>query len=613
MQVGNNEVYELFQSAWSGAPYAEEGVEAEDEIHIVTDLGLVPVSNVAADRKRSRQKPKTEIEMVVEQIIETQKQFNIEKLPSPWLPPLAPRLARPASVTAEAAAFPIGLKDEPELQSQSDYLYQWIEDGNIGIFGSAGYGKSTTAMTLLLSFAAAYSPAQLHYYIFDFGNSALLPLRQLPHTADYFRLDDEKKMEKFIKFMKEEMERRKQRFMEKEVSSIKLYNALSEEKLPVIIVALDNFDVVKEEMPDFETQLIQYARDGQSLGIFVILTATRVNGIRPPLTNNLKTKIVHYFIDSSEKFSLIGRTPYEVEPIPGRALVKKEHAALTQMYLPADGEDDIEVLENVKREIERLKEAYQHIPKPEPIPMLPPRLPFAVFTNTYVKNQASGLIHIGLDEQTVRPVAINIRTDPHCLIVGQSRKGKTNVVKVILEALLVQEPESIGLLDGIDRGLAAYANRDGVTYMEAKEKLTQWLNEANAVLQKRESAYIKAVNEGRTAAHAWPPIALIADSLLRLQQETDSIMQSRIANMMKQYSHLGFHVFVAGNAGEFVKGFDALTGELKQIRQAILVTKKSEQSLFALPFTRNEQEIEPGFGYFVVGGKDQKIQIPKVE
>ncbi|WP_027409952.1 type VII secretion protein EssC [Anoxybacteroides tepidamans] len=613
LQVGNNEVYELFQSAWSGAPYMEEGVEAEDDIYIVTDLGLVPVSNVTADRKQSRKKPKTEIEMVVEQIIETQKQLNIEKLPSPWLPPLASRLPRVTSLAADTVNFPIGLKDEPELQSQSDYFYQWMEDGNIGIFGSAGYGKSTTMMTLLLSFAAAYSPTQLHYYIFDFGNNALLPLRQLPHTADYFRFDDEKKIEKFIKFMKEEMERRKQRFMEKEVSTIKLYNALSEEKLPIIIVALDNFDLVKEEMPDFETQLIQYARDGQSLGIFLMLTATRVNGIRPPLMNNLKTKIVHYFIDSSEKFSLIGRTPYDVEPIPGRALVKKDQAVLTQMYLPAEGEDDMAVLENVKKEIERLREKYTDVPKPEPIPMLPSRLPFAVFANMYVKNRASGFIHIGLDEQSVRPVAVNMRTDPHCLIVGQSRKGKTNVLKVILEALLVQKPESIGLFDGIDRGLVSYASRDGITYIEAKEGMLQWLNEADGLLQNREAVYLKAVNEGKIAEQTWPPIVFMADSLSRLQQATDSLIQDRIAKMMKRYSHLGFHVIIAGNANEFVKGFDALTAELKQIRQAILVTKKSEQSLFVLPFTRNEQEIEPGFGYFVVSGKECKIQIPKVE
>ncbi|MDI5790465.1 hypothetical protein PO124_24590 [Bacillus licheniformis] len=50
MQVGNNEVYELFQSAWSGAPYMEDGYGTEDEVAIVTDTGLIPLSDVDADR-----------------------------------------------------------------------------------------------------------------------------------------------------------------------------------------------------------------------------------------------------------------------------------------------------------------------------------------------------------------------------------------------------------------------------------------------------------------------------------------------------------------------------------------------------------------------------------
>lgn len=49
LQVGNNEVYELFQSAWSGAPYMEDGYGTEDEVAIVTDTGLIPLSDVDAD------------------------------------------------------------------------------------------------------------------------------------------------------------------------------------------------------------------------------------------------------------------------------------------------------------------------------------------------------------------------------------------------------------------------------------------------------------------------------------------------------------------------------------------------------------------------------------
>lgn len=46
LQVGNNELYELFQSAWSGAPYLRETHEGEEDVALVTDAGLVPISNV---------------------------------------------------------------------------------------------------------------------------------------------------------------------------------------------------------------------------------------------------------------------------------------------------------------------------------------------------------------------------------------------------------------------------------------------------------------------------------------------------------------------------------------------------------------------------------------
>lgn len=59
LQVGNNEVYEQFQSAWSGAPYMEDVYGTEDDIAIVTDTGLIPLSEVDADdaaKKTPRQK-----------------------------------------------------------------------------------------------------------------------------------------------------------------------------------------------------------------------------------------------------------------------------------------------------------------------------------------------------------------------------------------------------------------------------------------------------------------------------------------------------------------------------------------------------------------------------
>ncbi|MFD0051707.1 type VII secretion protein EssC [Actinomycetes bacterium NPDC127524] len=612
LQVGNNEVYELFQSAWSGAPYLEDTYGAEDEVSIVTDLGLIPISNVPAKSLGGGQEKKTEIEAVVKEILAVQQELKIEKLSSPWLPPLEERIFKPENIDENEQLLPIGLMDEPEKQSQAPYAYNWIEDGNIGIFGSSGYGKSNTVLTLLTGFAEKQTPEMLQYYIFDFGNGALLPLRQLPQTGDYFRIDQERKIEKFMMFIKAEMEKRKQLFTEKEFSGITLYNSQVEKKLPVIYVVLDNFDLVKDELPDLEMQFTQFARDGQSLGIFMILTATRISAIRQPLMNNLKTKIVHYLMDSSEQYSILGRTPFNNEPIPGRALVKKDDVHLMQVYLPAEGSDDLEVLDGVKQNIARLNKKYENYTKPKGIPMLPSRLDIGSFKSFYSPAKKAGLIPIGLAEESVTPVYVDLMSNPHLLIAGQSRKGKTNVLKLIVESLLTQEVSSVAIFDAADRGLAPYAGRENVYYLETKDAIADWLDQIIEAFEEREREYIQAIEQRTIGSLSFEPVLFVIDSITRFQQTIDSKIQDKMALLIKQYSHLGFKLIVSGNASDFTKGYDALTSELKQIRQCVLLMKKSDQSLFTLAYSRKEEEIQPGYGYFVMNGKENKIQIPHI-
>ncbi|MGM8364438.1 type VII secretion protein EssC [Virgibacillus sp. W0181] len=612
LQVGNNEVYELFQSAWSGAPYMKEAFGTEDAIALVTDLGLQPLSDVATKESTIYEK-KTEIEAVVDEIVQQQEALMIKKLSSPWLPPLPNRLIFPQDANRNEKQFSIAMIDEPEQQRQSVYYYKAMEDGNIGIFGSSGYGKSTTLLTLLLQFSEMNSPEVFQFYIFDFGNGTLLPLQQLPHTGDYFRSDDQRKIEKFMNYITEEMESRKQLFRNQQVSNIQLYNTISEHKLPLIYITLDNFDLVKEELQEMESRFVQIARDGQSLGIYTVLTATRANAVRQALMSNLKTKIVHYLMDTSEKLNILGRTPYETEATPGRAYVKKEEAFLAQIYMPTDGQTDIEVLEQIKDKVTLIAESYAQDEKPEPIPMLPSTLDFVSFHDNYGIRKQKGLLPIGLDEDSVRPVYMNINKNKHTLVIGDAQKGKTNVLKLMMEIMLEISEVNIGLFDSISHHLNTYAEEEKIDYLETKETIVTWLESVEKELSEREASYLEAVAK-RTANHLdFHPIVLMIDGVGHFQQQIDTTIQTKLTQLMKNYSHLGFHMIVTGTSSEFTKGFDPLTNELKQVKQAVLLMKKMEQSLFNLPFTRNEQEIQAGYGYYIENGDATKIQIPHCE
>ncbi|WP_187959430.1 hypothetical protein, partial [Bacillus mojavensis] len=113
----------LFQSAWSGAPYLEEVYGTEDEIAIVTDTGLIPLSEVDTE-DNAKKDVQTEIEAVVDEIERIQDEMGIEKLPSPWLPPLAERIPRTLFPSNEKDHFHFAYVDEPDLQRQAPIAYK---------------------------------------------------------------------------------------------------------------------------------------------------------------------------------------------------------------------------------------------------------------------------------------------------------------------------------------------------------------------------------------------------------------------------------------------------------------------------------------------------------
>ncbi|GAF10961.1 LOW QUALITY PROTEIN: FtsK/SpoIIIE family protein [Bacillus sp. JCM 19045] len=606
LQVGNNEQYELFQSAWSGAPYLRETHEGEEDIALVTDAGLIPMSNVQTPASK-KEKSITEMEAVVKEIETTTERLSIQKASSPWLEPLEEWLP-PVQIDTEKGMFPLALADEPETQRQFDVQYEWLKDGNIAVFGSGGYGKSTTLMALMLSFAKSFSPEALHFYVFDFGNGALLPFRQLPHTADYFKIDEKRKIEKGIALLKAEIDDRRERFLLQEVNSLTMYNQTATEPLPVLFIFIDNFDLIKEEYEQLESTFVQFARDGQSLGIYVSLTATRANALRQPLMNSMKTKIVHFMNDRNDIITLLGRSKYEIESIPGRAIVAKDSHYFAQVYLPEAGENDQQLNETIRKTIAELGRRYQDAKLPENIAMLPTQLSLVSFEKR-VGDPGDG-IPFALDEDTVKPVFLRTKSEPHLLVVGQPRKGKTNVAKVLLNYYLQQEVEDIGIVDGADRKLSSFVGQKLISYIDQKEQIKDWVSATEEKMAVREQAYMDALNTGGTVT-AFPPVVLLIDSLMRFQQTIDAPIQDKLAKLIKNTSHLGFRMIVCGNSAEFTKGFDPLTAELKLVRHYIIAMKKSDQTLVNLSFTRNEEEIAPGFGYYVVNGIETKIKIPE--
>lgn len=94
LQVGNNEIYELFQSAWSGADYNPEGrnhVQKNTTVYEITSNGQYNAINKdlsgLVNKKEAKAIP-TELDAIVENAREVFDSLDINQVASPWLPPL---------------------------------------------------------------------------------------------------------------------------------------------------------------------------------------------------------------------------------------------------------------------------------------------------------------------------------------------------------------------------------------------------------------------------------------------------------------------------------------------------------------------------------------------
>ncbi|GIN20544.1 type VII secretion protein EssC [Siminovitchia fordii] len=611
LQIGSNEQYDLFQSAWSGAQYMRSAHEGEEEIAYVTDLGLKLVSRAEMEED-NKQESITEIEAIVEEIITTTDQLAIDPAKSPWLDPLEERIFYDAKSYEEddPQAFPFALADDPENQRQFPICYDWGKSGNLMIFGMSGYGKSMTLLTLLLAFAEKQSPEQVNYYLLDFGNGALLPLRQLRHTGDYIKLDEGRKLEKLIDYIEREMERRSELFMEKEVSNISVYNEVSDEPLPSIFIVIDNYDILPEEFSDLVPAFTRFARDGQSRGIYVFATVTARNAVKPVLLNSMNMKICHYMIDKTDVTSLLGRVPFVIESVPGRMIVAKGKNWLAHTYLPAEGETDFEVIENVKSRIQTINSRYQGSALPKSMVMLPKTLTLAGFRERLVEVPQPG-IPLGLNEETVLPVYMAEDAGAHTLVVGEPQRGKSNMLKVMLSFYLEYDNiEKIIVFDGVDRPLFDFNRHEKVSYVMTMEGMNQEIEEATRVMELRKAQYEEALGQGMEFP-TFSPYLFVIDNVADFKQALGMTKETAFADMMKTFGHLQFQVIAAANHREISLGRSPVIEQLKSVRQHILLMKKSGQSVISFTMDRTET-LGEGFGYHIVNGQDVKIKIPEV-
>ena len=337
LQVGYNEIFQLGQSAWSGAPYIERNTleeNTESSIEVLDNLGNVvediKVKNETLNRVNGKQiiRILEELKALADEEQIYEKQLWLPEIPEIILLDEVQRKYKYQKKTGLCAV--IGELDDPYCQSQELLLADFSENGNAVVYGVSGSGKEKFLITMLYSLYTDYSAKELNTYILDFGAETLRMFENAPQTGDVIVDGENDRISGLIAFLYKEIEMRKKMFSAYGGSYQKHIEGI-EQEIPYILVVINNYSQFMDDYEKYDDDLISLTRDCTKYGIYFVITETTVNGIRHRMSQNLSQTYVLSLNDKTEYISVLGSTGGVYPPkIVGRGIIKKEETYVFQ-------------------------------------------------------------------------------------------------------------------------------------------------------------------------------------------------------------------------------------------------------------------------------------------
>jgi S-DNA-T family DNA segregation ATPase FtsK/SpoIIIE len=649
LQVGSNEVFELVQFAWSGAPYYpdEELVVEEAEVFEVALNGSrYKVSTVADTLVFSSKAPQSlakQLQVFIDYLAEEADKQGIDPLPGPWSPPLAEELFlesihegdtgwdgviwRPYESWLRPS---IGLIDDLARQIQRPLTFP-LEEGNLIVYGMPGTGKTTLLQSLLLALATEYSPRDVHLYGLDFGRM-LKDFDGLPHCGGIIQGDEDEKCRRLFRYLKNELNRRKQVFSEEGVKTLFSYREISNESLPAIFTFIDGYLNFKDSYPDEHDAWEMLLREGPGFGIYFVVSANRVSDIFDKIRSNFSLAFSFELADPSDYYFAVGRPVKPLNRAPeGRGLVKGSVPPLeAQIALPAKGSDEFQRTLQIRQTVQQMKEAWTE-ELAYRIPMLPDRFPLRDLLEnksavpvqenkvTFSGNELVLKVPVALETEDLLPFKADLLEGPYFLIGSRMEGGKTSLLlSWLLSLASVNSPDKMEmyLVDfrRSSTGLSAIRKLPHVRAVAGDEsRLLGLLEPFRKEVERRKEV---VSNRGdffgeEPGEHidpnnpAFPALILAIDDgeLLARQISGSYEIQGHLEWIFKNGRDLNVFVLFAALPGEIGNIFDSWLSPIKNAQTGFLLgsTDNADLNIFKLklPFTETGKILPPGQGFYV--------------
>lgn len=613
LQVGNNEIFELFQSAYSGAPErVDEGNSKDFSLYEFQKNGrrkLVFVSK----KNKVKEKSKTQLEAVVDYVSEYCSSSGIKALPSICLDALKPVINFPNTIDNKNKFIDIGIYDDPDSQYQGQTLMD-MNSKNTLIIGSAQTGKTNLLQCAIKEIAIMNSPAEANIYIIDFGSMVLKNFEQLKHVGGVVCSSEDEKLKNLFKLLFEEISIRKEKLVSVGVSSFSAYKEAGYTDLAQIYLIIDNLTGLIELYLENDDTLLTIVRDGLSVGITAIIANSQTSGIGYRYMSNFSNRIVMHCNDTNEYSNLLEQVYIQPDDTPGRCIVEIDKRILEcQTYLAFEGEKEIERVHSIRSFINEINALTIDV-EAKKIPTIPTILSEEELIGKYKAERKDYSLPIGITYEEVKPFYLDFAHLGALGICGKENRGHANFIKYMIYNFSEQSqkhPVRVCIFDDISRKYAEFKNLDIVEeYTLNTDKIIEKLNEWYEILDKRYSEMLEA-EEAFSQDELLVLIIQNNDVAKKIYEDMDAMRQ--YTEMVTRFKDLNICVIYSNYENASVS-YDAPEPlrMIKQEQHLLLLDDLDALKVFDVPYEEiraNKKKLQLGDAYYIKDNSVTKLKV----
>lgn len=236
-----------------------------------------------------------------------------------------------AAATTQRLSAPIGLDGEGTVE------IDLVADGpHMLAAGTTGAGKSELLRTLVVGLASEQPPEVVSFVLIDFkGGGAFDLVAPLPHVAAVVTDLDPAEAGRALRGLRAEILDREHRLRDMEISDVGDIDRLHPRAFGRMVVIVDEFAALADELPEFLDGLVDIARRGRSLGVHLVLATQRPSGVvTGQIRANTNLRLCLRVQDRGDSIDVIddpvaGRLP----AIPGRAVLRRGGSRCQQLQV----------------------------------------------------------------------------------------------------------------------------------------------------------------------------------------------------------------------------------------------------------------------------------------